>query len=74
MEEIKTMKTPISSSIKLNKGEKGKSIDSIMYRGMIGSLLYLIGFKYEPLPILSLHLAHFPSSMALRREPTSSRA
>ncbi|RVX13596.1 hypothetical protein CK203_010152 [Vitis vinifera] len=32
MEETKTMKTPMSSSIKLDKDEKGKS----MYRGMIG--------------------------------------
>ncbi|RVW24383.1 hypothetical protein CK203_093265 [Vitis vinifera] len=28
MEEVKTMKTPMSSSIKLDKDEKGKSIDS----------------------------------------------
>ena len=35
------MKTPMSSSIKLDMDEKGKSIDSTMYRGMIGSLLYL---------------------------------
>ena len=42
MEETKTMKTPMSSSIKLNKDEKGKSIDSTIYRGMVGSLLYLI--------------------------------
>ena len=35
------MKTPMSSSIKLDKDEKGKSIDSTMYRDMIGSLLYL---------------------------------
>ncbi|RVW25332.1 Retrovirus-related Pol polyprotein from transposon RE1 [Vitis vinifera] len=41
MEEAKTMKNPMSSSIKLDKDEKGKSIDSTMYRGMIGSLLYL---------------------------------
>ena len=41
MEEAKTMKTPMSSSIKLDKDEKGKSIDSTMYRGVIGSLLYL---------------------------------
>ena len=40
MEEAKTMKTPMSSS-KLDKDEKGKSIDSTMYRDMIGSLLYL---------------------------------
>ena len=41
MEEAKTMKTPMSSSIKLDKDEKGKSVNSTMYRGMIGSLLYL---------------------------------
>ena len=35
------MKTPMSLSIKVNKDEKGKFIDSTMYRGMIGSLLYL---------------------------------
>ncbi|RVX15089.1 hypothetical protein CK203_008027 [Vitis vinifera] len=37
MEEAKTMKTPMSSSIKLDKDEKCKSIDSTMYRGMIAS-------------------------------------
>ena len=42
MEETKTMKTPMSLSIKLDKDEKGKSIDSTMYKGMIGYLLYLI--------------------------------
>ena len=41
MEKAKTMKTPMSSSIKLDKDEKGKSVNSTMYRGMIGSLLYL---------------------------------
>ena len=41
MEETKTMKTPMTSSIKLDKDEKGKS----MYRGMIGSLLYLIASR-----------------------------
>ena len=41
MEEAKTMKTLMSSSIKIDKDEKGKSIYSTMYRGMIGSLLYL---------------------------------
>ncbi|KAL6347658.1 hypothetical protein AAG906_026186 [Vitis piasezkii] len=41
MEESKTMKTPMSSSIKLDNDEKGKSVNSTMYRGIIGSLLYL---------------------------------
>ena len=40
MEETKTMKTPMSSSIKLDMDEKGKLVNSTMYRGMIGSLLY----------------------------------
>ncbi|KAL6330086.1 hypothetical protein AAG906_040004 [Vitis piasezkii] len=35
MEEAKTMKTPMSSSIKLDKNEKVKSIYSTMYRDMI---------------------------------------
>ena len=41
MEEAKTIKTLMNSSIKPDKNVKGKSIDSTMYRGMIGSLLYL---------------------------------
>ena len=45
MKETKTMKTLMSSSIKLDKDEKGKSVNSAMYRGMIGSLLYLTGSK-----------------------------
>ena len=45
MEESKTMKTPMSSFIKLDKDEKGKSTNSTMYRGMIGYLLYLIASR-----------------------------
>ena len=45
MEVAKRMKTLRSSSIKLDKDEEGKSIDSTMYRGMIGSLLYLTASK-----------------------------
>ncbi|KAL6312496.1 hypothetical protein AAG906_032877 [Vitis piasezkii] len=37
----KPMKTPMSSSIKLDMDEKGKPVNSTMYRGMIVSLLYL---------------------------------
>ena len=47
MEEAKTMKTPMSSSIKLDKDEKGKSIDFTMYRGKIGSLLYLTASRLD---------------------------
>ena len=45
MEKTKTMKTPMSSSIKLDNDEKGESINSTMYRSMIGSLLYLISSR-----------------------------
>ena len=45
MEEAKTMKAPMSSSIKLDKDKKGKSINSTMYRAMRGSLLYLIASR-----------------------------
>ncbi|KAL6323601.1 hypothetical protein AAG906_039192 [Vitis piasezkii] len=42
MEESKTMKTPMSSFIKLEKDEKGKSINSTIYRGMIGLLDWIL--------------------------------
>ncbi|RVW77706.1 putative mitochondrial protein [Vitis vinifera] len=47
MEEAKIMNTPMSSSIKLDKDEKSKSINSTMYRGMISSLLYLTIFERD---------------------------
>ena len=40
-EEVKAKSTPMSSSIKLDMNEKGKSVDQTKYRGMIGFLLYL---------------------------------
>ncbi|RVX22856.1 Retrovirus-related Pol polyprotein from transposon RE1 [Vitis vinifera] len=46
MEEAKTMKTPMSSSIKLDMDEKGKPVNSTMYRGMIG-LWYPKGDNFE---------------------------
>ena len=41
MENAKPYNTPMSSSIKLDKDEKGKHVDEKLYQGMIGSLLYL---------------------------------
>ena len=41
MYDSKIAGTPMSTSTKLDKDEKGKSIDQTKYRGMIGSLLYL---------------------------------
>ena len=41
METSKCINTPMSLSCKLDKDENGKSVDLKLYRGMIGSLLYL---------------------------------
>ncbi|KAL4325654.1 hypothetical protein GQ457_11G024920 [Hibiscus cannabinus] len=41
LENVKPQATPMSSSIKLDKDEEGKCVDSKLYRSMIGSLLYL---------------------------------
>ncbi|GKF53675.1 hypothetical protein Tco_0160585 [Tanacetum coccineum] len=41
------MKTPMSSDTKLTKNEECESIDSIKYRGMIGSLLYLMESRHD---------------------------
>ena len=41
MESSKEIGTPMNPTCKLDKDEEGKSIDQKLYRGMIGSLLYL---------------------------------
>ena len=41
MESSRPIGTPMSTSCKLDKDEKGKKVDLKLYRGMIGSLLYL---------------------------------
>ena len=41
MDGVKSSKTPMSSTIKLNKDESGKPVDEKRFRGMIGSFLYL---------------------------------
>ncbi|GJW32232.1 hypothetical protein Tco_0052264 [Tanacetum coccineum] len=45
LEDSKPMKTPMSSDAKLTKDEECKSVDSTKYRGMIGSLLYLMASR-----------------------------
>ena len=54
MEDAKTMAMLMSSSIKLINEEQGKSINTTMYKGMMGSLLYLIASR--PNIILSVWL------------------
>jgi uncharacterized membrane protein YciS (DUF1049 family) len=41
MENAKPASTPMATTTKLGKDEDGTSVDESMYRGMIGSLLYL---------------------------------
>ena len=41
LENAKELGTPMSPSTKLDKDEKDKPVDVKLYRGMIGSLLYL---------------------------------
>ncbi|GMI64836.1 cysteine-rich RLK (RECEPTOR-like protein kinase) 8 [Hibiscus trionum] len=41
LENVKPQATPMSSSLKLDKDERGNCVDSKLYRSMIGSLLYL---------------------------------
>ncbi|GKE07777.1 hypothetical protein Tco_1411328 [Tanacetum coccineum] len=45
LEESKPMKTPMSSDTKHMKDEECESVDSTKYRGMIGSLLYLMASR-----------------------------
>ena len=41
MEGAKPAATPISTTTKLTKDKKEKEVDEKLYRGMVGSLLYL---------------------------------
>ncbi|GKB04702.1 retrovirus-related pol polyprotein from transposon TNT 1-94 [Tanacetum coccineum] len=47
LEDSKLMKTPMSSDTKLTKDEECESVDSTKYRGMIGSLLYLMSSRSD---------------------------
>ena len=45
IEDTKPMKIPMATYTKLTKDEEGESVDSTKYRGMIGSLLYLMASR-----------------------------
>ena len=47
LEDGKIKSTPMSSTIKLDKDEKGKEVDIKTYRGMIGSLFYLTASRLD---------------------------
>ena len=40
-------KTPMATTTKLDKDEQGKNIDTILYRSMISSLLYLMASRLD---------------------------
>ena len=44
-EDVREIDTPMSPITKLDKDEKGKDVNQKLYRGMIGSLLYLTASK-----------------------------
>ena len=47
MESSKPLSTPICPTCKLDKDEKGTNIDQKLYRGIIGSLLYLTASRLD---------------------------
>ena len=61
MEDTKPVSTPMSTSIKLDNDEKGKSIDIKLYISMIDFLLYLTGSRLDIMFSVCL-CARFPSN------------
>ena len=61
MDEIKSSKTLMSTTTKLNKDENGKQVDEKRFRGMIGSLLYLTTSRPD-IMFATCWCAHFQSS------------
>ncbi|GKF13039.1 hypothetical protein Tco_0050965 [Tanacetum coccineum] len=47
LEDSKPIKTPMSSETKLTRDEDEESVDDTKYRGMIGSLLYLMASRHD---------------------------
>ncbi|KAK6158979.1 hypothetical protein DH2020_006293 [Rehmannia glutinosa] len=61
IEEGRTISTPMATNVKIDKDEKGKSVDESKYRGMIGSLLYLTASRPDILHAVCL-CARFQSN------------
>ncbi|KAK2994165.1 hypothetical protein RJ640_016671 [Escallonia rubra] len=60
MDNAKPRGTPISPSVNLVKDENGKDVDNKLYRGMIGSLLYLTASRPDISTVRNRHLWHSP--------------
>ncbi|KAK6146446.1 hypothetical protein DH2020_020315 [Rehmannia glutinosa] len=61
IEGRRTVFTPMATNVKIDKDEKGKSVDESKYRGMIGSLLYLTASRPDILHAVCL-CARFQSN------------
>jgi len=61
LDNAKHASTPIASSAKLDQDPEGKLINEKLYRGMIGSLLYLTASRPDIMFSMCL-CAHFQSS------------
>ncbi|KAK6148389.1 hypothetical protein DH2020_019301 [Rehmannia glutinosa] len=61
IEEGRTVSTLMATNVKIDKDEKGKSVDESKYRGMIGSLLYLTASRPDILHVVCL-CARFQSN------------
>ncbi|KAK6147459.1 hypothetical protein DH2020_018371 [Rehmannia glutinosa] len=61
IEEGRTVSTPMATNVKIDKDEKGKSVDESKYRGMIGGLLYLTASRPDILHAVCL-CARFQSN------------
>lgn len=59
MHETKTINTPIVTSTKLDKDETRSQLNNIKYRGIIGSLLYLIASRLDIM--FSVNVIHYIS-------------
>ena len=56
MENAKEMGIPMSPTCRLDKDESGKSVNEKLYRGMIGSLLYLTASRPDILFSIYLYV------------------
>ena len=61
MDGVKSIKTPMSKTTKLNKDENGKPVDEKYFRGMIISFLYLTASRPDIIFATCL-CGHFQSS------------
>ena len=47
MDKMKSIGTPMTTNIVLDEDKTGKSVNATLYRGMIGSLLYLTACRLD---------------------------